>query len=580
MFVDSLGLDPDTSVRANVVVIGAGVAGITLAMELERHGIDTIVLESGGRQPDAATRDLNRGHSVGLPYRFADGCRSRYLGGSSNCWGGWCRPFDDWDFENRHWVANSGWPISADDLRRYYPRTHDYLQLGPYNYDTQHFEEAIAHPRVRRMPLPSGRLWDPLSQFSPPVRMGQAYEKALGQARHIRVFLHANVTNLRLGTVSESLEQVCCQTLGGNQFNVIGNIFVLAAGGIENPRLMLAANSQRPAGLGNENDLVGRYFMDHPRSFCGQVHLAENWRRNMLFDAKHHIRNAAVSAYGTCVAAALAPTRETQEREGILNSRVWFHSMYAGDGSDAYLALSHLKHRQVFNEPDGISLYQDLSTLARHPIDTAAYITGKFWRPQMLLRRVTLQGIVEPEPDRNCRVRLSQTDKDALGMPRVEIDWRLSAQTRRTFDRSFAIVAEELALGGVGQVDLGPQIEHTEDAWPELDPRGTWHHMGATRMHDAASSGVVDRNCRVHSVGNLYVAGSSVFTTGAANLPTQTIVALTLRLSDHLVDQVRKRNLAETASSIQAIDDDQTGEQLPGQSGQHNGTVTNQQVAG
>src|SRR5690349_16660229 len=112
MFIDARQLENGTQIGAEVCIIGAGVAGITLALELDKLGISTCVLESGGHEPDQATRDLYRGECVGLPYKFADGCRSRFLGGSSNCWGGWCAPMDPHDFERRDWIPHSGWPFA------------------------------------------------------------------------------------------------------------------------------------------------------------------------------------------------------------------------------------------------------------------------------------------------------------------------------------------------------------------------------------------------------------------------------------------------------------------------------------
>ncbi len=134
MFIDARRVEEGTVAETTVCVIGGGVAGITLALELERHGIEAYLLESGGVNPDDDTRDLYRGEDIGLPYSFADGCRSRFLGCSSNCWGGWCRPLDPWDFEKRDWVAHSGWPFGPKELAPYYERTHALLKLGPHDF--------------------------------------------------------------------------------------------------------------------------------------------------------------------------------------------------------------------------------------------------------------------------------------------------------------------------------------------------------------------------------------------------------------------------------------------------------------
>jgi choline dehydrogenase-like flavoprotein len=539
MIIDARSLDNGVELMAAVVIIGGGVAGITMALELEAKGIDAILLESGGRQADDATRDLCRGESTELPYRFADGCRSRFLGGSSNCWGGWCRPLDAWDFENRPWVAHSGWPISAADLAPYYPRTHRYLELGPFNYDIEQFVSAMGRLDVCRMPLPTGRVWDSISQFSPPTRMGRRFGGELERARHVRTYLYANVVDIEAGSEARHVRRLHCRTLSGKAFTASGRQFVLATGGIENARLLLASNKVQASGLGNGHDLVGRYFMEHPRIYAGSIRFHDDWHRNKLFDFKYHYQNAAVAAFGTRIAAAFALTRKTQEREQVANARVWFCSVFPGDNSEASDALIRIKRRLEHREPPDTTLAGDLATLAMHPLHTAGFVLARLYKARALIRDVTFQAIVEPEPDHESRVTLSPHHTDALGLPRVRVGWKLSQLVRRTFDRNFAIIADELRLGGVADVVLPPSIEGGT-TWPDtLDKEGTWHHMGTTRMHDSPRHGVVDRDCKVHGMSNLFIAGSSVFPTAGSNFPTQTIVALTLRLSEHIAGKLR-----------------------------------------
>ncbi|HJW57544.1 MAG TPA: FAD-dependent oxidoreductase, partial [Burkholderiaceae bacterium] len=153
MFIDTRRIEEGSVINATICIIGGGVAGITLALEFDRQGIDVCLLESGGFDPDDNTRSLYRGEAAGMPYRFSDGCRSRYLGGSSNCWGGWCRPLDPWDFEQRGWVPHSGWPFTLHELAPFYERTHTLLQLGPNNFDPEFWESAIGRSDVRRIPL-------------------------------------------------------------------------------------------------------------------------------------------------------------------------------------------------------------------------------------------------------------------------------------------------------------------------------------------------------------------------------------------------------------------------------------------
>lgn len=536
MFVDTRKLDEGTRLDGTLCIVGGGVAGITLALEMMRHGIDTILLESGGFKPDSATRDLYRGSSAGLPYAFADGCRSRFLGGSSNCWGGWCRPLQAHDMAERAWVPNSGWPFGIEELTPYYQRAHPVLQLGPLNYDVDHWTRAINRPDVRRIVLPSGRVLDSISQFSPPTRFGQVYRDALAKSAEVTVYLHANVVDIETHTGGRTVQQLHVRTLSGRNITVQARQFVLAAGGIENPRLLLAANKQQQAGLGNSRDLVGRYFMDHPRLMLGSVKYAANQGHNKLYDIKFHYLNKAVSANGTCVAAQFAISPEVQQREGLMNAQLWFDSVFPGEGTEASEAVIRMKHRLHAKVDPDFGFWADMGVLAKHPVNTASFVLARLLHPRSLIRDVTVQVICEPPPERDSRVTLSE-QRDALGMPRAKVSWRLDSEIlKRTFDRSLQIFAEELKLAGVADVALPPPIEG--HPWPQ-QIEGTWHHSGTTRMNDSPALGVVDRHCLVHGMGNLYVAGSSVFPTSGANFPTITIAAMTLRLADHLHQVIR-----------------------------------------
>nr|WP_315222679.1 GMC family oxidoreductase [uncultured Duganella sp.] len=543
MLIDTRQLDARASIDTTVCVIGAGPAGITLALELAAQGVDVCLLESGGLAPDPATRDLYRGASVGLPYQYADGCRSRYLGGSSNCWGGWCRPLDPWDFEARPWIAHSGWPFGAAELAPYYLRAHAVLKLGPHNFSPAWWERAIGRDDVRRLPLPSGLVRDTLSQFSAPVRFGRLYRRDLEQAPTLRVYLWANAVNLATGNPASRVRQLDAATLCGRRLAVRAKVYVLAAGGIENARLLLASHQVQPAGLGNGHDLVGRYFMDHPRMQSGRVVFARAWARNKLYDIKYHYMNAAVAARGTHIAAQLALTGEVLAREGLLNARVWFCSQFPGEGSAAAQALFRYKQATLQKDQPGWRPLRDAATMLRHPLDTLGYGATRLLQPRWLVEGVQFQTIVEPAPDPDSRVTLSTSERDQLGMPRVRVDWRLGRQVQRTFDRTLAIIGAELELAGVAGVHLDPPLEG--GAWPpSLEREGTWHHMGTTRMHDSPRHGVVDGHGRVHGMSNLYVAGSSVFPTAGANFPTITLTALALRLADHLGQQLRRPDAA------------------------------------
>lgn len=533
MFIDARNVEAQFF-TTTICIVGGGVAGIALALNLARQKIDVCLIESGGLIADPATDDLYRGDNIGIPYAFDCGYRSRFFGGSSNCWGGWNRPLEPLDFATRNWVPHSGWPLSAAEMQPYYQRTHELLQLGPTRFDAEFWSAALSHPRVVRAALSGGRAIDSFTQFSPPTRMGKVYRHALDTNPYIRVFLHANVVNIDTNANADSVAQVDIATLTGRRFAVRADYFVLAAGGIENARLLLASNRTQTEGLGNAHDLVGRFFMDHPRLHSGIVKLRKQFRGNKLYDIKHQDKSRIVRAHDTSVAAQFVLTPETVAQEQVLHARVWLRSVFVGEDSAAVAALHRFTQTYLRDANMNLRPLPDLLAMLRDPFSVLGYILARAFPVRPLLRGIRFEIIAEPDPNPASRVTLSN-ERDALGMPRVAVNWRLGPLVRKTFERTLVIVSEELARAGVADAVLPDPI--CTDNWDQtLD--STWHHMGTTRMHDSPAHGVVDRNCRVHGIRNLFIAGSSVFPTGGANFPTMTLAALALRLSDHLIERV------------------------------------------
>lgn len=557
MFRDLEDIEPGSRLQSTVCIVGAGVAGITLALDFERTGVDCLLLESGGLEHDPDTAELNEGQTQGLPFQFDDGCRSRYLGGSSNCWGGWCRPFDPLDFESRDWVPNSGWPISFDDMAPWYDRSHATLQLGPTHFDPARWIAAARNPRLQRMTLPGGRVEDQVFQFSPPTRFGAVYRQQLARARHVTVLLHANVTEIETDDQATSVVGLKVRSLDGRSVRVVARKFILAAGGIENVRLLLNSTAQRPAGLANDHDQVGRYFMDHPRLCAGEVRFAPGVSHPALYDQLYHALNPAVSAFGTGFGGHFVLSPECQRAEGVLNSQTYFRSFAPGESSDASKALMRLKLRTLGGRSSETSALSDVGRVLADPVSAGAFALTRKLHLTSWIRKIRFTTIVEPAPDADSRVTLMD-ERDALGMRRALVDWRLGEQVRRTFDRTWRVLADDLSKAGIADVTLPAPIEHEPwptptslryyqwghgkmldqgDDWPRV-PDWTWHHMGGTRMHASPRQGVVDSDLRVHGIANLWITGSSVFPTGAANFPTMTIVALSLRLADHLAQRL------------------------------------------
>jgi len=485
---------PDGEVRAaDVCIVGAGPAGITVARDLRGSGLSVVLLESGGDTFDPETQSLYAGEVVGEPLVYAhapmplEATRLRYLGGSSNHWGGMCRPLEPLDLEPRPELGRSGWPLAYDELARWYPMAMRTCQLPGDSFDADEWFGRID----RTPPVRTDAVTTVMFQLSPPTRFGEVYGAELAAAEDIELVLWANAVDLRTPPDGSHVTEVVARTLTGVELRVRAEVVVLATGGIEVPRLLLASTSAGPAGLGNARDLVGRFFMEHP-SISGSA-IVLGWPDPEL----------PYAAYGGQAMAALAPTTATLVAQAL----------------PAAAATIELPADGWEQDPGRLGT-------APSPADVRALYEAVASPAAAPFARLNLRAEQLPNPD--SRVRLgSRTDR--LGLPVVEVDWRLTQADREGAARVLRLIAAEVGRAGAGRVVLSRTA---------LDPTGMFqtgnHHMGTTRMDPDPALGVVDTDLRVHGTDNLYVVGSAVFpTTGYAN-PTLTLVALAHRLADHL----------------------------------------------
>jgi choline dehydrogenase-like flavoprotein len=513
MLMDLAQLEPDSTLDADIAIIGAGAAGIALACELAGSGRETWLIESGDFDFDAATQALYAGKNIGTPYAPLDTVRLRYFGGSTNHWGGHCRPLDPIDFERRDWVPHSGWPIERKDLDPFYARAQDYCQLGPYRYD------AATWPGVKDKVLPFApdklgtRVW----QISPPTRFGEVYRDRLVKAPDVRVLMHANVMEIVANADAGAVMAVRLGTLQGRTATLRPRTLIVACGGIENARLLLASTGVEKTGIGNRNDLVGRFFMEHPHALAAYAVRKADLERFALYYGE------LKQADGTVLHAKPGLAESLQRERRLLSGCVDLG--YGYDRSEGYLALRDLGKNlssgrfERFGR-DVLDVLGDLDDAAGGVYRTASH-EAVLW----------LASNSEQVPDPESRVTLGD-DKDSLGMRRVKLDWRVSEVEKRNVRAVCTIVGEELARLGLGRLRLDPWLLSDDPRWHDIE--GRFHHMGTTRMSDDAKQGVVDRDGRVHGYGNLYIAGSSIFPTSGYANPTLTIVALAIRLADHL----------------------------------------------
>ena len=497
--IDARTLAPDTLLETDLAIIGGGPPGISLALSLAGSKIRVLLLESGGMNFDPTIQKMYSGTETGTRYAPLDAGRLRQLGGGTNHWGGWCRPMDAIEFEARDWVPHSGWPFSRKTLEPYYLRAQALVEAGPWIYDQNGDADNAAEGTV--LPLNGGGLYTSWFQFSKmrgdilPTQFGNRYRDDLKRAPNIKPLLHANVTAIRLGANGKQVERLDVATLNshggtGKHFTVKPRMVVLACGGIENARLLLASNDVIKTGIGNQNDLVGRFFADNPIPRDVATVVSFSGPLAPFYGANQNL------ADGTIMRATFAPTAKFCRAARVGSS------------------LSTIESPVELDETGKAAVITTAIALGVDASNAKAYSLGCGME-------------LMPDPDR--RLTLSG-EKDALGLPRLKLDMRIADDDFARFNRTMTELGRQLLVSKAGMLRISC---HTRNDWMT---RMDWghHHLGTTRMSADPKQGVVDADLLVHGMGNLYIAGSGTFPSYSASNPTLNLVALTLRLGDHL----------------------------------------------
>ena len=519
MIIDLEKIEDTKFIEADICIIGGGAAGQTLAASLKHTNLKVVILESGDKDFRRDTEDLSHGKNVGLDYYDLKTSHLRLFGGTAAIWGGRCAELDEIDFERRDFLSHSGWPIKKSDLNPYYEKVFNQLKLQQ----------------------PTG-LWDRLGRRRPAFdaskietglwvfdekgeRFSDAEQPSL---QHCDIVLNATVTDIERSECGE-ITAVNAKSLKATSLRVKAKAFVLAAGAIESTRLLLAAGE----GLGNEYDQVGRYFMEHPHARGGEI-IANNPAQALKLLPR------AIRHQGKRYAAYLRPAEAYQHSEGILNSSLSITlRRNEGEKMESYRsALGKLKH-DLPSSKLWRTLYHGAKSLAVKGLEATD--------PWSSVLNMKLSGgksgifaviRAEQSPNPDSRIVLSK-ERDELGLPRANLDWRLQDVDRESVRVLMETLRDEFARLKWGQVKPSEWLYDRSQLWKtdpliSAHPIGGYHHMGGLRMSATPKTGVVDADCRVHNSPNLYVAGSSVFPTGGWANPTVTIMALALRLGEHL----------------------------------------------
>jgi choline dehydrogenase-like flavoprotein len=548
LFVDGNGIASGTRMSVDVCIVGGGPAAITVALELAGSKNSVWMLESGGLTEEPEAKAMNEGEDIGLPYFPLDETRHRLLGGSSTRWAGWCRRLDPIDLESRDWVPDSGWPIAYQELDRFYPRAVELCQIPQDQFDqTDH--ESI--PDLYRPPFIGGDVETALWNSSPPTKFGAVYGDDLQAAENVTVSLHSTAVEILTDESGQQATGVRVANSVGMSFEIDARVVVVAAGAIESARLLLASRTSNPDGLGNDKDLVGRYFTEHPHMVTGRIVIgpSANGSRPFLPSVDLGFKGAKARLSlqrpvgGIKVAYTLDEGRQRSEQLLNYSAHLRSTSPLDREESAAYAALKLIVEnlrspkrlaRQVKDGtlPDGVGTLTKNLLKGSPEIAQAIYYEA-FRKPDAF----ALYTQSESAPNRDSRVTVNYRDVDSVGLPRVRLDWQLSRIDKESLVRSQEILGAQLESAGLGRLEPS---EPFRDDGPDWGPRlrGGHHQMGTTRMSESPEHGVVDTDCMVHGVDGLFVAGQSVFPTVGYSNPLLTAVALSARLGDHLVRTV------------------------------------------
>lgn len=546
MHIDARTLDNATTLSADVAVVGAGIAGITLALELMDTGLSVLLIECGTfGSPDAAAQDASRWQEFGIRDVEPHPCNRR-VGGSSWHWGGHSRPLDPIDFEARDWVPHSGWPIRYEDLLPCFDRALDICDLratpgASVAWDARQTEAQGLYP------------WDevqfPLNRLAAVDFFQHAL--VLRLSGRVRVLTGATVRDIRLTSDLRGVDHLVCTSGERRTIRVEAQRFVLAGGGVENPSLLLRADSQLECGIGNQNDLVGRFLQAHPTVDCPFLMMADpklpaamvlDWDKIVISDI--YRRREALRDYAF---AKIGLSAQVQREKKLLNAAGLLSSFNRTDPTACWREFS----RFVASGGDG--LLEE---------DALQQLSGFFGRTDELIRAMrmlrsgtakedcffVLRFACEQSPNPESRVALLD-ELDAMGNRRSALDWRINELDRDSIKRTFETLGQSFETHGLAEDRLADPVMDAN--WPRF-MHGGFHYIGTTRMASDPSRGVVDADCRVFGVRNLYVAGCSVFPTCGHAPPSFTMISLTVRLGRHLA-QGRPDHVAEPKSATPAI---------------------------
>lgn len=485
------GLPEGARPTVDVLIVGAGAAGIAMAQDFAKRGVSVLVVEAGGRTPESYDRSMYEAEITGRPYS-ATWTRFRALGGSTRVWAGWCRPLDPWVFTRRSWVGDAAWPFRAKELNPWYRRASRLLSLGDYQWDGVAISSSVGEGSLKDVPGALTRLRSPAWRFMPhPRDFAIAFEGFLNGAKS-RVLVDAAVVGFAVER--NRVRSATVQSPRGRRVNIRFDHVVLAAGGIENVRLLWEIEHRlaRWNRTINRSQWLGRGWQEHPHVPIGVGVFSQDALEGPLW-----LHAGLRDVGGVEAVAGFSFPTSVLKAERMAGFSATISDWYFGSDTPYVAGV------QAAVRASGGSAAQARVVYAR----------------------------TESRVVRESRITLSP-EKDRMGRKLPRLDWRIAPEDLLDLKRGARRLATAMA-----ELNLGVMHENADEERVNANLAGGSHHIGGARMGARASDGVTNSYGAVFGLPNVHVTGSATFPTGGFANPTLTILALALRQSRNLAEK-------------------------------------------
>ncbi len=530
---------------ADVVVVGAGPVGLKCALDLADSGLDVLLVESGTAGRDAGAQALSGAEITNMgSHAPMDLAVQRGFGGTSALWGGRAVPFDRQDFETRAAAPGAAWPISAGDVAPWYEAACRFLDCGP----------AVFEAPLPGVPEMDGLTATHLERWCARNDMGAVHGVRVAAHPKIRLALGATVTRIAAEAASGAVSGLTV-AMGGQTTRVTARAYVIAAGGVETARLMLASRNEAAPELGGP--ALGRFYMGHAFGSIADI--------QFLRPGDDRAFTFFKDGSGRYVRRRLTLSAEVQRELGLPNVAAWpdLPELYDPAHKSAILSLAYLALTMPVLGPrlmseairlrkigpggrTGAHIWNVIKGAPGAAWFAAKFLSARYAKVRLPgffvlngAHRYALHYHAEHVPDADSRVTLGGT-RDALGMPRAAIDLKFGPADAAGIVASHDAMDARMQAAGYAKL-IHAHAPDARAAAVLAQASDGFHQIGTARMGANPATSVVDADARVHGMANLFVAGSAVLPSSGQANPTLLAVALAGRLAKHLTEFIPQK---------------------------------------